>query len=477
MSQYHTVIGLETHAELNTKTKIFCGCKNEFGSKANTNVCPVCLGLPGALPLLNRSVVEYAVRMGLALNCTINGVSYMDRKNYYYPDLPKAYQISQSFVPLCENGFVEFWYDGQIRKVRIERIHIEEDAGKLIHGDDNCGETFIDLNRCGVPLIEIVSKPDIKSSGEAYTYLKTLKAILNYLDICDCRMQEGSIRCDVNVSVNKDGEALGTRCEMKNVNSFSAVSRAIDYESHRQIELLSNGENIDQQTLRWDDIKGKNYLMRTKENADDYRYFPEPDIPCVFISDNDINKLAATIPELPNKKMIRYISEYELDPKEAEYIAFDQSLSQFFDECINTRKYNAKSYCRWVMGELAKHLNASQKELSQTKLTSANLNDLLDAVNDNVISNSAAKAVFEVLLEKGGEVDSIITGLGLAQISDTKALESIAKHVIDSNEKSVQDYRNGRSNALGFLIGQCMKHSNNKANPVKVKEILLALLG
>ena len=477
MSQYHTVIGLETHAELNTKTKIFCGCKNEFGSKANTNVCPVCLGLPGALPLLNRSVVEYAVRMGLALNCTINGVSYMDRKNYYYPDLPKAYQISQSFVPLCENGFVEFWYDGQIRKVRIERIHIEEDAGKLIHGDDNCGETFIDFNRCGVPLIEIVSKPDIKSSGEAYTYLKTLKAILNYLDICDCRMQEGSIRCDVNVSVNKDGEALGTRCEMKNVNSFSAVSRAIDYESHRQIELLSNGENIDQQTLRWDDIKGKNFLLRTKENADDYRYFPEPDIPCVFISDNDIKKLAATIPELPNKKMIRYISEYELDPKEAEYIAFDQSLSQFFDECINTRKYNAKSYCRWVMGELAKHLNASQKELSQTKLTSANLNDLLDAVNDNVISNSAAKAVFEVLLEKGGEVDSIITGLGLAQISDTKALEAIAKQVIDSNEKSVQDYRNGRSNALGFLIGQCMKHSNNKANPVKVKEILLALLG
>ena len=372
---------------------------------------------------------------------------------------------------------MEFWYDGQIRKVRIERIHIEEDAGKLIHGDDNCGETFIDFNRCGVPLIEIVSKPDIKSSGEAYTYLKTLKAILNYLDICDCRMQEGSIRCDVNVSVNKEGEALGTRCEMKNVNSFSAVSRAIDYESHRQIELLSNGENIDQQTLRWDDIKGKNYLMRTKENADDYRYFPEPDIPCVFISDNDIKKLAAAIPELPNKKMIRYISEYELDPKEAEYIAFDQSLSQLFDECINTRKYNAKSYCRWVMGELAKHLNASQKELSQTKLTSANLNDLLDAVNDNVISNSAAKAVFEVLLEKGGEVDSIITGLGLAQISDTKVLESIAKQVIDSNEKSVQDYRNGRSNALGFLIGQCMKHSNNKANPVKVKEILLALLG
>ena len=477
MSQYHTVIGLETHAELNTKTKIFCGCKNEFGSKSNTNVCPVCLGLPGALPVLNRSVVEYAVRMGLALNCTINNVSHMDRKNYFYPDLPKAYQISQSFVPICENGFVEFWYDGQVRRVRIERIHIEEDAGKLVHAGDRAEETYIDLNRCGVPLIEIVSKPDLTSSGEAYAYLKTLKAILAYLGICDCQMQEGSIRCDVNVSVNKEGEALGTRCEMKNVNSFSAVSRAIDYESNRQTELLKSGESIHQQTFRWDDIKGKNYLMRSKENADDYRYFPEPDIPSVFISESDINKLAETIPELPNAKMIRYVTEYGLDTKEAEYIAFDQSLSQFFDECINTCKYPAKSYCSWIMGELAKHLNASQKGLSQTKLTSAMLNDLLDAVNSNVISNSAAKSVFEVLLEKGGEVDSIIDELGLAQISDTKTLESIAKQVIDNNEKTVQDYHSGRSNALGFLIGQCMKHSNNKANPVKVKEILLTLLG
>lgn len=477
MSQYHTVIGLETHAELNTKTKIFCGCKNEFGSKSNTNVCPVCLGLPGALPVLNRSVVEYAVRMGLALNCTINSVSHMDRKNYFYSDLPKAYQISQSFVPICENGFVEFWYDGQVRRVRIERIHIEEDAGKLVHAGDRAEETYIDLNRCGVPLIEIVSKPDLRSSGEAYAYLKTLKAILAYLGICDCQMQEGSIRCDVNVSVNKDGEALGIRCEMKNVNSFSAVSRAIDYESNRQTELLKSGESIHQQTFRWDDIKGKNYLMRSKENADDYRYFPEPDIPSVFISERDINKLAETIPELPNAKMIRYVTEYGLDTKEAEYIAFDQSLSQFFDDCINTNKYPAKSYCSWIMGELAKHLNASQKGLSQTKLTSAMLNDLLDAVNSNVISNSAAKSVFEVLLEKGGEVESIIAKLGLAQISDTKTLESIAKQVIDNNEKTVQDYHSGRSNALGFLIGQCMKHSNNKANPVKVKEILLTLLG
>lgn len=476
MSQYHTVIGLETHAELNTKTKIFCGCKNEFGSSTNSNVCPVCLGLPGALPVLNKSVVEYAVRMGLALNCTINSVSRLDRKNYFYPDLPKAYQISQSYVPLCENGYVEFWYDGQVRTVRIERIHIEEDAGKLVHSDESADETYIDFNRCGVPLIEIVSKPDIESSGEAYAYLKALKAILSYLGICDCKMQEGSIRSDVNVSLNKHGEPLGTRCEMKNINSFSAVVRAIEYETKRQTQLLSDGEIIKQQTLRWDDIKGESFLMRTKENADDYRYFPEPDIPSAYISEQDIGKFSHTIPELPNVKMIRYISEYGIDSKEAEYIAFNQSIAQFFDECIKTQKHTPKKYCSWIMGELAKYLNASQKELSQTKLTVDVLNDLIDSVDENVISNSAAKTVFAVLLEKKISVKEIISELGLSQISDTNALEAIAKQVLSENEKSVSDYKNGKTNALGFLVGQCMKLSNNKANPVKMKEIILSLM-
>lgn len=477
MADYKAVIGLETHAELNTKTKIFCGCQNKFGSEPNSNVCPVCLGLPGALPVLNKSVVEYAVRMGLALNCRINNVSKLDRKNYFYPDLPKAYQISQSYVPLCEDGHVVFWYDGKVRTVRIERIHIEEDAGKLVHSDTDSSISCVDLNRCGVPLIEIVSKPDIKSSGEAYAYLKTLRAILRYLDICDCKMQEGSIRCDVNVSLCREGEPLGTRCEMKNVNSFSAVTRAIDFEIERQKNILSGGGSIVQQTLRWDDIKGSSTLMRTKENADDYRYFPEPDIPAFEISQQRVSELAALQPELANIKLIRYVSEYGIDEKSAEYIADDILLAEFFDSCCRSQRHKPKKYCSWIMSELVKHLNARSCDLSQTKLTVSGLNDLLDAVESSEISATAAKRVFEVLLENEKPVKDIICELGLAQLSDEAALTAIARQVINENAKSVSDLKAGKSNALGFLIGQCMKKSNGKADPVKMKSILLSLLG
>ena len=476
MTGYKTVIGLETHAELNTKTKIFCSCENEFGSLPNTNVCPVCLGLPGALPVLNKAVVEYAVRMGLALNCTINRVSSLDRKNYFYPDLPKAYQISQSELPLCVNGYVDFWYDGEVRRVRINRIHIEEDAGKLIHSETGEDVSYIDLNRCGVPLIEIVSEPDICSSGEAVAYLKTLRSILKYLDICDCKMQEGSIRCDVNVSLCAQGEPLGTRCEMKNVNSFSAVGRAIEYEAARQHQLLDKGEIVQQQTRRWDDIRGVSFVMRTKENAEDYRYFPEPDIPPFEISQARIDELAQTVAELANKKVIRYVTELGISEKEAAYIAEDMKLAQFFDDCVSSGRHTPKSYCVWIMGELVKYLNSTAKSFEQTALTVSGMNDMLDAVSKGVISVSAAKRVFEVLLEKQTPVSTVIKELGLAQISSSEELERIGKQVISQNEKSVQDYRRGKTNALGYLVGQCMKATNGKADPVRMKDIILSLL-
>ena len=476
MSEYCAVIGLETHAELNTKTKIFCGCKNEFGSKPNSNVCPVCLGLPGALPVLNSAVVDYAVRMGHALNCTINSISRLDRKNYFYPDLPKAYQISQSYIPLCVNGYVDFWYDSQVRRVRIDRIHIEEDAGKLIHSENGADRSYVDLNRCGVPLIEIVSQPDLRSSGEAYAYLKALRSILRYLDICDCKMQEGSIRCDVNVSLHREGEAYGTRCEMKNVNSFSAVQRAIDYEIGRQKQLLDSGSAILQQTRRWDDIKGKSFLMRTKENSDDYRYFPEPDIPPIRLDEEHIRELEIK-QELPNIKLIRYIDDIGIGQKEAEYISDDPELAHFFDECVSTGRHPAKSYCSWIMGELAKYLNANDKAFSQTKLTEGALNDLLDAVSAGKISVSAAKKVFEVIVESSEPVESIIERLGLAQVNDKTELEKIADKVLDENRKSVSDYKRGKTNALGYLVGQAMKASKGKADPVKMKDIILSKLG
>lgn len=476
MADYCAVIGLETHAELNTKTKIFCGCKNEFGSKPNSNVCPVCLGLPGALPVLNSAVVDYAVRMGHALNCTINSISRLDRKNYFYPDLPKAYQISQSYIPLCVNGYVDFWYDGQVRRVRIDRIHIEEDAGKLIHSENGADRSYVDLNRCGVPLIEIVSQPDLRSSGEAYAYLKALRSILRYLDICDCKMQEGSIRCDVNVSLHREGEAYGTRCEMKNVNSFSAVQRAIDYEIGRQKQQLDSGSAILQQTRRWDDIKGKSFLMRTKENSDDYRYFPEPDIPPIRLDEEHIRELEIK-QELPNIKLIRYIDDIGIGQKEAEYISDDPELAHFFDECVSTGRHPAKSYCSWIMGELAKYLNANDKAFSQTKLTEGALNDLLDAVSAGKISVSAAKKAFEVIVESSEPVESIIDRLGLAQVTDETELEKIADKVLSENRKSVSDYKRGKTNALGYLVGQAMKASKGKADPVKMKDIILSKLG
>ncbi len=469
---YEVVIGLETHAELSTESKIYCSCKNQFGLEVNSQVCPICMGMPGTLPTLNEKVVDYAIKMGHALNCTINRVCKQDRKNYFYPDLPKAYQISQADVPLCENGYVDILSDGEVRRIGVTRIHIEEDAGKLLHSDKFHGSSLVDLNRCGVPLIEIVSEPDMKSSAEAKIYLETLKSILKYLDICDCKMQEGSIRCDVNVSVHKPGEPLGTRTEMKNVNSFSAAVRGIDYEINRQIEILEAGGTITQETRRWDDVKGVSTSMRSKEDAQDYRYFPEPDLLTIVVEQERVDELKKQIPELPNAKLLRYVNDFGITLKEATFVSESVELAGLFDECTAKGKAAPKSYISWIVGDLVKYLNDTGKTIADTKLTADKLIDLVDVINAKTISNASGKKVFAVLLEQDKAVKDIIAELGLSQVSDSAALEKIADEVLAANEKSVADFKNGKTNALGYLVGQCMKASKGKANPGMMKEII-----
>ena len=474
---YEVVIGLETHAELNTESKIYCDCKNQFGLEVNSQVCPICMGMPGTLPTLNEKVVDYAIRMGHALNCEINRVCKQDRKNYFYPDLPKAYQISQAEVPLCGKGYVDILVDGEERRIGITRIHIEEDAGKLLHSDKFHGVSLVDLNRCGVPLIEIVSEPDMRSSQEAKVYLETLKSILQYLGICDCKMQEGSIRCDVNVSVHKPGEPFGTRSEMKNVNSFSAAVRGIDYEVERQIAVLEAGGKVEQETRRWDDEKGMSIPMRSKEDAQDYRYFPEPDLLTIVVEQERVDELKKSIPELPNVKILRYVKKFGLNIKDATFIAESVSLAKLFDDCMAKDKFPAKCYTTWILGDLVKYMNATGKTLEDTKLTADNLTDLVAAIEAKTISNAGGKKVFAVLLEEDKKVSDIIEEQGLAQVSDDSALEKIADEVLAANEKSVNDYKGGKTNALGYLVGQCMKASKGKANPGKMKEIILVKYG
>lgn len=476
MQEYEMVVGLEVHAELNTASKIYCNCRNAFGLEVNTQVCPVCMGMPGTLPTLNEKVVEYAIKMGHAMNCTINSVCKQDRKNYFYPDLPKAYQISQAEVPLCEHGYLDIMVDGEEKRIGVTRIHIEEDAGKLLHDAAFTG-SLVDLNRCGVPLIEIVSEPDIRSSAEAKAYLETIKSILQYLNISDCKMQEGSIRCDVNVSVRKKGSTeFGTRCEMKNVNSFSAAVRGIEYEAKRQIAVLESGGTIVQETRRWDDVKGMSYTMRSKEDAQDYRYFPEPDLLTIVVPEEKIAALKASIPELPNAKIRRYVKEFGLSQVDATLIAEDLERSGMFDACNAIGTCKPKSISNWLLSDIAKFTNDTGKKISETPLTPQRLTDLVGQVEKGVISNSAAKKVFQIVLKTGKEPLVIIEEEGMAQNSDTDFLEQLAKEVLEKNEKSVTDYKNGKTNALGYLVGQCMKASKGKANPGIVKEIVTRML-
>lgn len=474
---YEVIVGLEVHAELSTDSKIYCSCKNKFGVEVNTACCPICMGMPGTLPTLNQKVVEYAVKMGHALNCTIHNICKQDRKNYFYPDLPKAYQISQFDIPLCENGYLDVLVEenGAVseKRIGITRIHIEEDAGKLLH-DDSFAGSLVDFNRCGVPLIEIVSEPDIRSSAEAKAYLETIKSILQYLDISDCKMQEGSIRCDVNVSVRKKGtDKFGTRCEMKNVNTFSGAMRAIDYEAQRQIAVLEQGGTIVQETRRWDDAKGENVPLRSKEDAQDYRYFPEPDLLTIVLEKDYVDGLKQQLPELPNKKTARFMKEFGLTYGDALLLVESPEKSALFEQTAAFGKAGAKTICNWILGDITRYINETGKTIADTKLTPEKLSYLVECIESGKISNTSGKVVFEIILTEDRSIDDIIREKNLAQISDSSALNAIVEEVIKNNQKSIEDYRGGKTNALGFLVGQCMKASKGQGNPAKMKELLL----
>ncbi|NNG67383.1 Asp-tRNA(Asn)/Glu-tRNA(Gln) amidotransferase subunit GatB [Caldanaerobacter subterraneus] len=468
--KYEAVIGLEVHAELLTDSKIFCGCSTKFGSEPNTQVCPVCLGLPGTLPVLNKKVVEYAVRAGLALNCTIANFSKMDRKNYFYPDLPKAYQISQYDLPLCSNGYIEIEVEGGTKRIGIKRIHIEEDAGKLLHeGTDG---SLVDYNRAGVPLIEIVSEPDISTPEEAYQYLVKLKSILEYTEVSDCKMQEGSLRVDTNVSVRPVGTTdLGTKIELKNLNSFKAVQKALEYEIKRQIKVLEEGGTIVQETRRWNEAKGITEPMRTKEEAHDYRYFPEPDLVPIIVTEEWKEEIRKTLPEMPDAKRERFITQYGLPEYDAKVITSSKKMADFFEKCASNY-HSPKIVSNWLMGEFARLLNDTGKEIDEVPITPDMLIELLKLVDDNVISGSIAKTVFEEMFFTGKNPQIIVEEKGLRQIADEDELRRIVKKVIEENPKSVEDYKKGKEKALGFLVGQVMKETKGKANPQLTNQLL-----
>ena len=475
---YEVIVGLEVHAELNTDSKIYCSCKNSFGAEVNTNCCPVCTGMPGTLPTLNEKVVDYAIKMGHALGCTIHNVCKQDRKNYFYPDLPKAYQISQYDIPLCEHGHLDIILDeeGHTKRIGVTRIHIEEDAGKLIHGDSFQG-SLVDFNRCGVPLIEIVSEPDLRGSGEAKAYLEGIKSILQYLDISDCKMQEGSIRCDVNVSVRKKGSAeFNTRVEMKNVNSFSGAVRAIDYEARRQIDVLESGGEIYQETRRWDDAAGVNVLLRSKEDAQDYRYFPEPDLPTIVVDPQRVEQLRQSIPELPNHRLLRYMKENGLPYFDANLLVENQDKAAFFEAASALGKVSDKAVSNWLLGDVSRLLYEKNLTLAETRLTPEKLVEMIALIESGEISNTAGKTVVEEIMFTDATAAQVVDARGLRQISDTSALEAMAREVLAGNAKAVEQYKGGKTNVLGFLVGQCMRASKGQGNPAVLKEMLTRLL-
>lgn len=470
---YEVVIGLEVHAELSTKTKIFCSCPTTFGAEPNTHICPICTAMPGTLPVLNEKVVEYAVKAGLATNCTISKDSKNDRKNYFYPDLPKAYQISQFDKPLCEHGYIEIEDDeGNKKKVRLLRIHIEEDAGKLNHNEFGVG-SLVDLNRAGVPLIEMVSEPDIRSSREAEQYLRKIKSILEYIEVSDCKMQEGSLRADVNVSVRKKGEEkFGTRTEMKNMNSFRAIVRAIEYEKDRQIEVLEEGGKIEQETLRWDDINGRTYPMRDKEDAQDYRYFPDPDLVAIRLSDEYVESIRKSLPELPESRRDRYIKEYNLSEKDAKLLTSSKYLSNLFEGALDICG-NAKAVANWILSDISRILNEKELEPENIPFTAEQLAKMIELIDKGTISSAIAKKVLTELFENPKDPEEIIKEKGWIQISDEGAIKEVVMKVLENNPQSVADFKGGKDKALGFLVGQAMKETKGKANPQMLNKMFL----
>ena len=469
---YESVIGLEVHSELSTKTKIFCSCPTGFGAAPNSQTCPICMAMPGTLPVLNEKVVEYAVKAGLATDCEISRDSKNDRKNYFYPDLPKSYQISQFDKPLCTKGKIEIQTNNGKKIIGITRIHIEEDAGKLNHNEFG-GGSLVDLNRAGVPLIEIVSEPDLRTAEEVELYLRKLKSILEYIEVSDCKMQEGSLRADVNVSVRKKGETkFGTRTEMKNMNSFRSITRAIDYEIERQIDVIENGGKIEQETLRWDEVSGKTFSMRDKEDAQDYRYFPDPDLVAIKLSEEYIENIKNMLPELPESRKQRYIEEYKLSEKDANIITASKHLSDLFENAVKECN-NPKAVNNWIISDISRILNEEEMEPSQIPFNSNQLAKLVMLIDNGTISSSIGKKVLVELFEQPRDPSDIIKEKGWIQISDEGAIKEVVKKILEANPQSIADYKAGKDRALGFLVGQAMKETKGKANPQLLNKLFL----
>jgi aspartyl-tRNA(Asn)/glutamyl-tRNA(Gln) amidotransferase subunit B len=479
VQDYEVVIGLEVHTELKTNSKIFCSCTTEFGGAQNTHVCPVCLGLPGVLPVLNKQVVGFAVKIGLALNCAIARFSKFDRKNYYYPDLPKNYQVSQYDLPIAEHGHLDISVNNETKRIGITRVHMEEDAGKLVHSGATISQSdysLVDYNRTGVPLAEIVSEPDLRSSEEARAYLEKLKAILEYTEVSDCKMEEGSLRCDANISLRPWGtKELGTKTELKNMNSFKALQRAIEYEIARQADVLDEGGRIIQETRTWDDNKGISLSLRSKEQAHDYRYFPEPDLVPLVIDEEWVNSVRAGLPELPDTRQKRYVEQLGLSEYDAMVITGSKSIADFFEACLENYQ-DAKVVSNWVMGEMSRLLNVHNLEITECNIRPQNLAKMLQLLEQGTISSKIAKTVFEEMFATGKEAETIVQEKGLVQISDEGAIKAIVDKVVEANPQSVEDFKAGKDRAIGFLVGQVMKETKGKANPGLVNKLLLEKL-
>lgn len=475
MNKYETIIGLEIHVELQTKSKIFCGCTTEFGGEANSHCCPICLGLPGSLPVLNRQAVEYGIKAGLALNCSIANYSKFDRKNYFYPDLVKAYQVSQFDKPLCLEGNVAYELDGESLLVNINRIHLEEEAGKSVHSGDNIiGSEFtqMDYNRAGIPLIEIVTEPDLRSPAQARAFLEQLKANLEYVKVSDCKMEEGSLRCDANISLRPKGASeYGVKVEIKNLNSFRAIERALEYEEIRQARVYDEGGDIYQETRTWDERRGITVTMRTKEEADDYRYFPEPDLPPLIVKQDWIERVRATLPELPLAKKNRFMSQYGLSNYEATQLVTTQELADFFEAAFSHFP-DAKELSNWLTGEFARLLNLSNKEINHILVKPKDFAKLLEIVKQGKISGNQGREVLNLMFESGDSPDDIIKAQGLEQISDSEELEGVIDQVLAENPETVARFQGGEERVLGFFVGQVMKETGGKANPGLVNQMI-----